>query len=179
MNKEKLHLKHCIVCGIRCDVVGKRDIMVIKNEKTILNIEALLNKTNEKPEIGHLMCRKHERAIRRNEKNALVYNSSSIKNVDPTASSSNVESNNANSNENPNIDFTSNSSNIDFNVDENNNNFEEDCQKIPNNQSQIPEEGCYNNEYNNDEPNFIMVDMPRTYASHSFCFICKAKSGYI
>ena len=28
-----------------------------------------------------------------------------------------------------------------------------------------------------NESAFIMVIIPRTYASHAFCFICKAKSG--
>ena len=27
------------------------------------------------------------------------------------------------------------------------------------------------------DPSFIMINIPRTYASHSFCFICKVKSG--
>ena len=150
---EKLVSKHCIVCNVRCDKIGKHNLMEVKHQEMLAKIMFLERNNDNVPDIGDLMCRKHEKKITRAENQLHIESSTTINatSISTFASSSSVLNDFDTSNYyDENDHFSSN--NIDT------------CEKI--------EEEVETIEINQ---NFIIVDMPRTYASHSFCFICKVK----
>ena len=58
-----LYLKNCLVCGIRCDKMGKNNILEIKT--TEFRDKILTFYTDNNPQVGDYMCRKHEEKIRK------------------------------------------------------------------------------------------------------------------
>ena len=163
MVKENLFLNKCIVCGIRCDKMGKSNIMEIKQEM-LEKIKSLIFKSGESPKIGDYMCRKHDRKLKRSD-NSVILESSTTSTLTST------------------FDFSTKSlesSTLDFCVDFNNNFFDEHENEYTAACSNTQTSNNYKNvddDANEDQERYVVVDMPRTYASHSFCFICKAKSG--
>ena len=161
-----LYLKNCLVCGIRCDKMGKNNILEIKT--TEFRDKILTFYTDKNPQVGDYMCRKHEEKIRKStlslteESNTpLSIQSNFLASDQALATSPNdktFESSNSSNDYDSCVIYDTQNDNI-IN-DENANSYVED-----------------RNEKQLNESAFIMVNIPRTYASHSFCFICKAKSG--
>jgi hypothetical protein len=149
-------LKKCIVCGIRCDTAGKDNLMELKTYDVILKINTLQRKNTENPKIGDLVCRKHDKQLIRNEQKSTLN--------EPLHSFPSATFNETT------FSFESESVTQSYSLEENDIHTGE--QSFHANSNQTAHE-----DLNENEPSIIMVDMPRTYASHSFCFICKEKSG--
>ena len=60
---EKLVSKHCIVCNVRCDKIGKHNLMEVKHQEMLSKIMLLERNNDNVPDIGDLMCRKHEKKL--------------------------------------------------------------------------------------------------------------------
>ena len=150
---ENLYLKRCIVCGVRCDIVGKQRLMELKTPEILTEVQSLQRKNSETLKIGDTMCRKHENQILRN-KNKSTLNASLFDSPDPILNSTPPS-------------FDSESFAHSYGFEENTQDFYSNCST------------SVHEDFNENEHSFVIVDMPRTYASHSFCFLCKAKSGKI
>ena len=127
--------------------------MELKNPEILIKVQSLETKNKENPKIGDMICRKHENQIVRNENKI-------------TADTSLPSSSNPILNLTP-PSFDSESIDYSYSLEENTQNFySNDCAAV-------------HEDDNGNEHSYIMVDMPRTYASHSFCFLSKEKSGKI
>lgn len=156
-----LFLKNCPICDIRCDKQGKKNLVEIKDEQFRKKLEIFYN-AEKTIGIGDYLCKKHIVQLRR-----------SIHQV--------TEQRLQEENLTPINDFvfeTSNEATIDFATECD---FENDTINVKTNDKKIFKKS--ESEAENEkidcfhDPSFIMVNIPRTYASHSFCFICKVKSG--
>ena len=155
-----LFLKNCPICDIRCDKQGKKTWSRLKTNSFARSLKTFI--MLRRLGIGDYLCKKLIVQLRR-----------SIHQV--------TEQRLQEENSTPINDFvfeTSNEANIDFATACD---FENDTINAKTNDKKIFKKS--ESEAENEKidcfhgPSFIILNISRTYASHSFCFICKVKSG--
>ena len=128
--------------------------MELKTAEILIKIQSLDRKNTENPKIGDTMCRKHENQIFRIEKKLLIMSLYFLLLIQYQ---------------------------IKLHVPLKANQLRT-LTVVKTTQNYSSPSNCnatFPGDLSETEQSFIMVDMPRTYASHWFCFICKQKSGKI
>ena len=148
---DKLITRHCFICNRRGDIVKKENLSEIKESKILEKMKVVFQDEIEKikliPQLGSIYCKKHSFRFKKTDIN---------NNFDDNSSQS-FETNSTTIDENYSIEYETNETIFDS----------------PINKDHVNEK----TKINTANLNYLIVDLPKTYSSHSFCFICKAASG--
>ena len=162
-----LRNRNCVVCHVRGDSVKKEKVIEIKGLSMAEKLKDVFNLA-DLPSIGSIYCKKHYHQMKARDINnnynqstetLSEYNNNTINSTPSFSQDNNTDSTTTLSqinDENVNIDF-----NVSINDDDH------DLSALNNKLNK--------NKFKNNS--YLVVDLPKTYNSHKFCFICKKASG--
>jgi hypothetical protein len=165
-----LRNRNCVICHIRGDSVKKEKVIEIKESMIAEKLKDVFNLADLSL-IGSIYCKKNFHQMKAKDINNNYTDSTTAlsqynnNDTDSTTALSQYNNNDTDStttfsqydDENENI-------NKDFNLSKNNN---EDLSELNNNRNK--NKLTYNS--------CLVVDLPKTFNSHKYCFICKKASG--
>ena len=154
-----LRNKKCPICDTRGDYIGRKNVIEIKNEEKIVELNNFFKNKKTEVKLNNIICLKHLKNMKSRNKNIPgvenenYYDTENVNEIEHE-NQNHIENQDLNGyenveNEHAELLNTQTSSLIDIQTDENNQNY-----------------------------NTVLVDLPITYSSHAFCFICKAPSGF-
>jgi hypothetical protein len=151
-----LRNRNCVICHIRGDSVKKEKVIEIKESMIAEKLKDVFNLA-DLPLIGSIYCKKHYHQMKSKDINNNYTDSTTAlsqynnNDTDSTTTFSQYDDENENINK-------------DFNLSKNNN---EDLSELNNNRNK--------NKLTNNS--CLVVDLPKAFNSHKYCFICKKASG--
>ena len=163
---DKLSLKHCAICNKRGDYVKKGHLAEFKDIKTLQKFKEAfkqeIEQNNTDLQLGNIYCKKRIFDLPKfnlnNHSITEINNQSQILSTGNESSLFDISCENENSYNTNLVSDHEVSEIITTNI--------------------IQNEVKKNNNHNNAEhSNYLIVDHPKTYSSHAYCFICKAASG--
>ena len=151
--------KTCPICQRRGDNIGREKLVEIKSSNQAAEINRFFENVKKREvNLNDIVCKKHTNYLKRNAEN--------VNNTIQTFNANEVSDEVADENNNV-LDENSET------VNEGREQLDDTYEEVEDTQSTINTDICNDS----SQENSIFVDLPQTYSSHSFCFICKLPSG--
>ena len=148
MSLVRLRYRHCVICHVRGDYVKKENLNTLNQPEDAERIKEVFSLT-QLPEVGSIYCKKH----------AFHFKNKDSNNNDVTSTN-----NSNNSTFNDSTDIVIDHDIVPFHLSD----------KTDDELKDSTTKSIKNKKNSNS---YLFVDLPKTYNSHKFCFICKKESG--